>query len=105
MKNIKIAITALAVASIGLLSFHGLQASSIKGKVTPGDGALRAWAISGGDTLRSEVSSGVFQFDGAKAGTYRVIIEAKPPYKHAAKDSVVVVDGQTTDVGEIALSQ
>ena len=35
----------------------------------------------------------------------KVIIEAKPPYKNAAKDGVSVTDGQAADAGQIALEK
>ena len=105
MKKTRTALLGLAIATAGLFSFYSLQTASIKGRVTPADSGVRAWAISGTDTLRTNVSQGSFEFPRAKAGTYRLIIEAKAPYQNIAKDSVEVVDGQTTDVGEITLRQ
>jgi hypothetical protein len=62
-------------------------------------------AVSSTDTLKAAINEGTFTISDVPAGTYRVIIEAKPPYKNAAKDGVTVTDGQTTDVGEIKLEQ
>jgi len=36
---------------------------------------------------------------------YKVVIEAKPPFKNAAKDGVTVQDGQAADAGEIKLEK
>ncbi|QEC43688.1 carboxypeptidase-like regulatory domain-containing protein [Pseudobacter ginsenosidimutans] len=105
MKSIKVSLVALTIATAGLFAFKGIQTGSIKGTVSPADGAERVWALSGTDTLKATVESGAFNITGAKAGTYRVIVEAKPPYKNAAKDGVTVTDGQPTDVGEIKLEQ
>lgn len=105
MKKTRIVSWGLAIATAGLLSFNALQSGSIKGSITPAEAGLRVWAISGPDTLRSDVTGGAFQISDAKPGVYRLIFEAKPPYKHKAKDSVVVADGQVTDVGAITLQQ
>jgi hypothetical protein len=95
----------IAAATAGLFAFTAIQTGSVKGTVSPADGAVRAWALSGTDTLKATIDKGAFEITGAKAGTYRIIIEAKPPYKNAAKDGVTVVDGQPTDIGEIKLEQ
>ena len=71
----------------------------------PLDAGTRAWALSPTDTLRATIISGAYEIKDAKPGSYRVIIEAKPPYKNAARDSVRVIDGQTAEVGEIKLEQ
>lgn len=105
MKNTKMAFMGLTVAALGILSFDSMQKVAIKGKVTPAEGAKQAWAISATDTLKSAITDGAFQFNDAEAGVYRIIVEANAPYKHAAKDSVVVSGAETTDVGEIALKQ
>jgi hypothetical protein len=105
MKNAKLSLAAFAFAAAGLFAFSGLKTGSIKGTVNPADGAVRAWALSSSDTLRADIDKGTFEIADAKPGTYRVIIEAKPPYKNTAKDGVTVTDGQATDVGEFKLEQ
>lgn len=103
MKNMKITAMGLAIAATAMLSFTELQQVGIKGKVTPAEGAVKAWAISTTDTLKSPITDGTFQFDSIQPGVYRIIVEATAPYKHAAKDSVVVTAAQVTDIGEISL--
>jgi hypothetical protein len=105
MKNAKFKLAALTFAAATLFAFSGIKTGSIKGSVNPADGAVNAWALSGTDTLKAVVNKGSFEIMDAKPGTYRIIIEAKPPYKNAAKDGVTVADGQATDVGEIKLAQ
>jgi hypothetical protein len=105
MKQFRLGIAALSIAAAGMFAFTGIEAGSIKGKVSPADGATRAWALSSSDTLQTEIKNGEYEIKDAKPGTYRVIIEAKPPYKNAAKDNVTVTDGQPTDAGEIKLEQ
>ena len=105
MKKTRIALLGLSVAVAGMFSFNNLQQAAIKGKVTPAESATKAWAISAKDTLKTEIVDGSFQFTDAEEGVYRIIVEAKPPYKHTAKDSVVVTGKQPTDVGEITLRQ
>jgi len=104
MKNIKLGLLALAVSTGALFSFNALQASKIKGTVTPADKAIRAWAVSPTDTLQAEIQNGAFEIKDVKAGTYSVIIEAEAPYANTRKKDVVV-NSETTDIGEIKLQQ
>ena len=103
MKNIRLALVALAVSSGALFSFNALQTNAIKGTVTPADKAVRAWAVSPKDTMKADVQNGTFEIKDVKVGTYSVIIEAQEPYANTRKKDVVVADGQITDVGEIKL--
>jgi hypothetical protein len=105
MKKTKMALSALAIAATGLFSFHSLPVTSLKGKVTPAKYGVHAWAISESDTLYTTVRNGSFEFTNARPGVYRIVIEARLPYRHTAKDNVVVKEGQATDVGEISLKK
>jgi len=105
MKKVKLTLAAFAIAAAGLFAFSGVRDGGIKGTVNPVDAATRAWALSANDTLRAVIDKGSYEITGAKPGTYRIIIEAKSPFKNAAKDGITVSDGQTTDVGEIRLQQ
>jgi hypothetical protein len=107
MKNFKLKLAAFTFAAASLFAFSTVdfKAGSIKGTVSPAEGATNAWALSSTDTLKAIIDKGSFEIANAKPGTYRVIIEAKPPYKNAAKDGVTVTDGQATDIGEIKLEQ
>jgi Polysaccharide lyase family 4, domain II len=96
---------ALAIATAGLFAFSAISNGSIKGKVSPANAATQAWIVSATDTLRASVSNGMFEIPNVKPGTYRLIIEAKPPFKNASKESVIVNDGQVNDLGEIVLGQ
>ena len=48
---------------------------------------------------------GAFEITDAKPGAYKIVIEAKPPYRNIAKDGLMVTDGQATDAGEITLEK
>ena len=105
MKKTKSALLGLAIAAIGLVSFHNPATSVLKGKITPAFYAVHAWAISEHDTLYTDISDGNFEFPISKPGTYRIVIEARSPYRHMEKTGVVVKDGQATDVGELSLQK
>jgi len=105
MKKMRVVLLTLSIATAGLFAFKSIDTGSVKGSVTPADGAVRAWALSSTDTLKAAINNGAFEIADAKPGTYRLIIEAKPPYKNQAKESVTVTDGQVTDVGEIKLEK
>ncbi|MEP7280174.1 MAG: carboxypeptidase regulatory-like domain-containing protein [Bacteroidota bacterium] len=105
MKIFKAGLLVVGIATAGLFAFRSIDTGSIRGTVIPADGATKAWALSSSDTLKGVIQSGSFEIVNVKPGTYRLIIEAKPPYKNTAKDNVVVADGQPTNVGEIKLGQ
>ncbi len=105
MKRVKLGLAALAISTAGFFAFTTLQGGGIKGSITPADGAKEAWALSSTDTIRATITSGAFTFTNAKAGTYKVMIDATEPYKDVIKEGVQVADGQTTDLGEIKLEK
>jgi hypothetical protein len=81
MKKTRTALLGFAIAVTGLLSFKTVQPISIKGKVTPAWYAVNAWAISKTDTLYATVTGGSFEFPNAEPGVYKIIIEARSPYR------------------------
>jgi len=105
MKKIStaLAVFTIAIASF-LVSFKNAPAPSIKGKVSPAWYAVQAWAIGETDTLYTTVTDGSFDFSNAKPGVYRIIIEARSPYRSMAKDGVIVKDGEATDL-ELSLQK
>jgi hypothetical protein len=103
MKSLKLGATALAAAFLLASAQHRL--GSIKGTVTPLDAGVRAWAESATDTLRAPILNGSYEINDAKPGAYKIIIEAKPPYRNIARDGLIVTDGQQTDAGEIKLDK
>ena len=105
MKISKLSMGALAIATASLFAFKALVNGTVKGTVSPAEGAARAWVISATDTLKATINQGAFEIPDVKPGTYKVIIEAKPPYKNVAKDGITVTDGQTSDIGEIKLAK
>jgi len=105
MKNTRLALAALALSAGMLFSFNVFQKTgTIKGKVTPANKAIMAWAISPADTFNAKVKNGAFEFKDVKTGTYSIIIEAEAPFASTRKKDVVVAAGDpVTDVGEIKL--
>ncbi|HVS96442.1 MAG TPA: hypothetical protein VHE54_08140 [Puia sp.] len=98
-------LSAVAIAAAGLFAFAHLKAGSIRGTVSPAEAGVRAWAESTTDTLKAAIMNGSYEITDAKPGAYKIIIEAKPPYRNAAKDGIMVSDGQSTDAGEIKLEK
>jgi hypothetical protein len=94
---IVIAITALTTS----ISFQ--TSGSIKGMVSPPNGAARVWAISKTDTISCIVYKGEFIITELPAGTYTLIVEAIPPYKNQRREFVIVRQNQQTDIGYISL--
>ncbi|HNP24130.1 MAG TPA: carboxypeptidase regulatory-like domain-containing protein [Panacibacter sp.] len=104
MKNKIFGLGALAIAS-ALFAFTKFDGGVIKGKVTPAEAVQQVWAMSATDTLKSAVTNGSFELANAKAGTYKVYIDAAEPYKDVVKDNVQVSDGGTADLGNITLEK
>jgi hypothetical protein len=106
MKNkVKLLVPAIIVGCMALFAFSGRLAGSIKGSITPADAAARVWAESPTDTSHAQIMNGNFEISNVKPGTYRIVVEATPPYQNFTKDNVVVADGQATDMGVIKLSR
>ena len=78
--------------------------ASITGKVSPGDGAESVWAISPTDSVKAMINAGTFTMQ-VKPGTYKVMVDAKDPYRDVLLDNVIVADGHPADVGEIVLQK
>jgi hypothetical protein len=104
LTKLKIAALGLVVAS-GLFAFTAFKNGAIKGTVSPSASATAAMGISGMDTVKALINNGAFVLNELKPGTYKLVIEAMPPYKNFEKEGVVVADDKATDVGEIALQK
>lgn len=105
MKHLKTSIAAVAILAGTLFAFNTQGNGSIKGAVAPAESAAKVWAVSETDTLQSAITDGSFELKNVKEGTYRLIVEANPPYKNAAKENVVVTADNVTDVGTITITQ
>jgi hypothetical protein len=105
MKITTFRIAVVSAAMAGLFAFISSRDGSIHGTVSPAEGGVRAWAESYTDTLKAPIINGSYEIAGLKPGTYKLIIEAKPPYRNTAKDGVMVSDGQSSDAGEIRLEK
>jgi hypothetical protein len=103
MKKITIALSVLVVSTILLFSFSNQPASSIKGTVTPGDKATKAWALSFDDTIVVDVQNGNFEMKDVPPGEYAIVIEAEQPFANVRVRDVVVGYSGVTNVGPIEL--
>ena len=83
---------------IALFSFTVQFAGGVKGTIDPAANAGDVWAIIGNDSTKVTPLQGVFQISDLKAGTYKIVIEGKAPYKNYVKEGVVVKDGESLDL-------
>ena len=95
----------LLIPVITLCSFFPGFGGGIKGTISPADNAGSVWAIIGNDSTKVASLLGVFQLNDLRAGTYKIVVEAKAPYKDYIKEGVVVKDGEVLDLGNITLNQ
>jgi len=101
----QIAFFFVVVLMIAGTAFRILWNSPVKGSVSPGESATRAWVISATDTLNAPVVQDNFMINNVKPGNYTLLVQGKPPFKDSFKENVVVVDGQPTDVGVIQMNK
>jgi hypothetical protein len=95
----------LMIPVIALFSFTINFAGGVKGAIDPAASAGDVWAINGGDSTKVTPVQGAFQISDLKAGTYKIVVEGKAPYKNFVKEGVIVKDGETIDLGKITLNQ
>lgn len=99
MKNI----FGIIIAVVLISGFTGTR-SGIQGSIDPPEGARRIWAVNGKDTVAIIPAPGSFIMD-VKAGTWKLVVETVLPYKNAERESILVNDGEITDIGLIKLTQ
>jgi hypothetical protein len=87
-----------------MYAFRNKPQTAIIGRVNPIGGANVAWAVSGLDSVTTNIVNGAFSF-AAKPGIYKVVIDAVAPYKDAILENISVKEGQTVDVGEVVLQR
>lgn len=95
-------ITILVVG--GLHAVKAKQSSGITGTVSPADQVTAVLAIGSADTIKTAMKDDHFVI-AAGAGTYKLLIKAKAPYKDALLDNIVITEGKLLDVGTIQLKQ
>ena len=93
----------ITLATCFLLSYMPAK-TVILGKVVPADGGELVWVLGEKDSLKSVLIDGNFQFD-VRPGIYKLVVDAKQPYKDVMLDNLVVRADETLDVGEIVLKQ
>lgn len=103
--NKNLSFFALMAVAISLFSFTLNSGSGIKGTVSPAESTGIVWAYSGSDSTSTQTSQGAFAFTGLTPGTYKIVVEAKAPYKHYVKENIAVADSQVVDLGAIQLEQ
>lgn len=83
---------------------HHTTKTGIVGRVNPLDAAEVVWVTSATDSAKAVVSQGQFSFD-VKPGVYKLIVDAREPYKDVLLENLQVKQDEVLDVGEIPLKQ
>ena len=105
MKITKFTSAIFSMIATGLLAFVLFFGGSVKGSINPINGGVKCWAISSTDTFQTNIVNGAFEINNMKPGSYRIAIEAIPPYKNAVREGIEIRNGEITDIGEIRLQQ
>lgn len=102
MKRILLILTILFIAIL----FIGFQKprTAIIGRINPPDGSDAVWVVGEKDSLKTNAVEGQFYFE-VRAGNYKLVVDAKAPYKDAVLDNLSIKQEETLDVGEITLKQ
>ena len=103
MKTVWVLITVISMVVV-LHAFKAAQRSAISGRINPSDAGQLVLAIQGADTVKMIPAGGAFLIE-ARPGLYKLIVDAKEPFKDVLMENIEVVNGKTTDVGEIKLTQ
>ena len=93
----------IAVGIANLPASNSKQ-SAITGRISPANAAETVWVISVSDSIRAGVASGNFSVM-VKPGTYKLVVDAKDPFKDVLLDNLDVKANQALDIGEIILQQ
>lgn len=104
MKRTMWVMATIVIAISGIHAMQRYQATSISGKVVPAEAVNMVWAIGAKDTIKTTLKEGAFMLPIKAAGQYKVVVDAKEPFKDVVKD-VAVETGKNTDLGEIKLEQ
>jgi hypothetical protein len=105
MKKFCLNILPLVLISLMVLAFKVQNDGAIQGKVLPPEGVQMVVAIAGRDTVSSQLNTGSFMLAKLKPGTYTVWLKGVPPFRDTSIVNVAVIEGTTTDLGEIRLTQ
>ena len=103
MKN-GVTVSAIILVIAALHSFRDSAAGSIGGTVIPADGVTYIWAVQNRDTIKTVPVNGQFSLPAAN-GLWKVVVDAKDPYKDVLIENVQVLDGKETNLGEIRLQR
>jgi hypothetical protein len=103
MKTVWVLIGVIILVVV-LHAFKAAQRAGISGRISPGDAGQMVFAVQGSDTVKLVPSNGSFLLE-ARPGIYKLIVDAKEPFKDVLMENIEVVNGKTTDVGEIKLTQ
>lgn len=105
MKRFIINILPLLFIISVVLAFKIQNDGAIQGKVVPPEGVQMVVAIAGRDTASTQVNGGSFMLPKLKPGTYTVWLKGIAPFRDTSIVNVAVIEGTTTDIGEIRLAQ
>jgi hypothetical protein len=93
-----------AALCVGLLFLIESPQTVISGSVLPADGTESIWAVGAKDSARATIlNTGAFSIS-VKSGVYKLVVDAKAPYKDLVLDLDVKAD-QPMDVGQIVLQK
>ena len=104
MRKASLQLCFLLLAITGIHSFKIMQSGFINGKVYPSDNIESVVAVNGTDSVKVTSENGYFALM-VKPGIWKVIVDAKQPYKNIIQENVEVSGGKNIDLGEMRLLQ
>ena len=104
MRNAAVQLCLLMIAITSVHAVKIMQSGSLQGKVYPANGAENVWAVKGNDSIKIRSSEGDFYIT-LDPGRWKVVINARSPFRSMLFDTLVVKRGGIVDLGKINLQK
>lgn len=105
MKKTVLTLFIVILAVVFLHAFRAFQQPVISGSIYPKEAVKQIVAVNGNDSVIGlPDKTGLFAVN-VKPGTWKLVVEAKQPYKTVVMESVKAREGEGTNVSVITLRQ
>ncbi|HUR11352.1 MAG TPA: hypothetical protein VM012_08280 [Flavitalea sp.] len=104
MKKTLLTLTVIVITVVMLHAFRIIRGTAITGRISPPQQLEGVYCFSGSDTIRATIGNRTFALT-VKPGTWKVVIDAKDPFRDVIFEKVDAQENHFTDLGEIQLQR